>query len=121
MHELDRLRRAANARTDGDNGHRLRHFSVAPALDGRPRDAAAVGLGSGSVINSAAKDATALSTLFGVATVLSPAPARNAAMPAIAAAPDFPNEPPTISTWPYMPLLLSRDAAPATAQSRAAW
>ena len=63
--------------------------------------------GSGSVINSAANDATLGSTLRGTATVLSPAPARNAAMPAIAAAPDFPSEPPTISAWPYIPLFES--------------
>ena len=63
--------------------------------------------GSGSVINSAANPATLGNALFAVATVASPAPARNAAMPAIAAAPDLPSDPPTISTCPYMPLLLS--------------
>ena len=63
--------------------------------------------GSGSVINSAANPATLGRALLLVAIVTSPAPARNAAMPAIAAAPDLPSEPPTISAWPYMPLLLS--------------
>ena len=51
--------------------------------------------------------------------MLKPAPARSAAIPAMAAAPDFPNEPPTISTCPYMPLLLSRlRGASSAAKSR---
>src|SRR5271157_3853473 len=76
--------------------------------------------GSGSVISSAANAATFGSALLAVATVTSPAPARSAAIPAIAAAPDFPSDPPTISTWPYMPLLLSRGrGASSDAKSRA--
>ncbi len=41
------------------------------------------------------------------ATDTNPAPARKAARPAIAAAPDFPGAPPISRTWPYMPLLES--------------
>src|SRR5580693_7961126 len=41
------------------------------------------------------------------ATVESPAPARNAAIPAIAAAPVFPRPPAITRTWPYKPLFES--------------
>ena len=43
-----------------------------------------------------------------VPTVTSPAPARNAENPAIAAAPALPTDPPITSTCPYIPLLESR-------------
>ena len=62
---------------------------------------------SGSVISSAAKPATVGSTDRGVATVERPAPARSAAIPAMAAAPDFPSEPPMMSTCPKFPLFAS--------------
>src|ERR1700730_13138385 len=41
------------------------------------------------------------------ATVASPAPARSAAIPAIAAAPVFPRPPAITKTWPYRPLFES--------------
>ena len=43
-----------------------------------------------------------------MATVDKPAPARNAAMPAIAAAPALPVDPPSTSTWPKLPLFATR-------------
>ncbi len=69
--------------------------------------APAVFAGSASVIYSACAAATIGCTGSAVATVTSPAPARNPAFPAIAAAPDFPRDPATTSTWPYEPLLAS--------------
>ena len=44
------------------------------------------------------------SALLAVATVTSPAPARNAARAAMAAAPVLPTEPARISTCPKLPL-----------------
>jgi hypothetical protein len=58
----------------------------------------------GSVITSGANPATVANTDFGVATVASPAPTRKADIPAIAAAPAFPTDPPTTSTCPKFPL-----------------
>ena len=64
--------------------------------------------GSGSVINSGACDAISAMALWAEATVTSPAPARSADSPAIAAAPVLPREPATTSTWPYVPLCPAR-------------
>src|ERR671930_943247 len=47
-------------------------------------------------------------TDLGVATVDNPAPTRNTDMPAIAAAPALPREPPITNTCPKLPLLASR-------------
>src|SRR4051812_19208710 len=58
------------------------------------------GHASGAVINSGIDAATTDRQSGGVATVTSPAPARRAALPAIAAAPDLPGDPPTIKTLP---------------------
>ena len=63
----------------------------------RPRAPVAVSE-SGSVISSGACPATTGKDERGVATVTRPAPARKAAMPAMAGAPDFPREPPITST-----------------------
>ena len=60
--------------------------------------------GSGSVISSGACDAISAIALSADATVTSPAPARSAASPAIAAAPVLPRDPATTSTWPNVPL-----------------
>ena len=62
---------------------------------------------SGSVISSGANPATVGRTDAGVATVASPAPMRNAAVPHMAAAPLLPSEPATTRTCPKRPLLLS--------------
>ena len=53
--------------------------------------------GSGSVISSGAWDAISAMALSADATVTRPAPARSAAIPAIAAAPVLPREPATTS------------------------
>ena len=62
---------------------------------------------SGSVMISGWNPATVGSTDFAVATVDNPAPARSAAMPAIAAAPALPSDPPITSTCPKLPLCAS--------------
>src|SRR5262249_10737824 len=51
-------------------------------------------------------------TDFGVATVESPAPDRNAAMPAIATDPAFPTAPPITNTCPKLPLLAAAARGP---------
>ena len=62
---------------------------------------------NGSVIISGAYDAIDEIADAAEATVESPAPARNAAIPAIAAAPVFPRPPAITRTWPYRPLFES--------------
>src|ERR1700716_3807862 len=75
---------------------------------------------SGSVINSGWNPATVARTDFGVATVDNPAPDRSTDIPAIAAAPALPSEPPMTRTCPYLPLLESTGrGASSGAMSRA--
>ena len=66
---------------------------------------------SGHVISSGAKLDTNASAGAGTAAVTSPAPARSAARELITGAPALPpaepNDPPTTSTWPNLPLLAS--------------
>src|SRR6185312_3291639 len=62
---------------------------------------------SGIVISSGVIPATIGKIDSDTAAVTSPAPARSAASEAIDGAPDFPFAPPTTSTCPYIPLLLS--------------
>ena len=70
-----------------------------------------VGLASiGCVINSGAKPDTCATIGLGTAAVTSPAPARSAAIDAIAGAPDFPTDPPITSTCPNFPLFESAAA-----------
>ena len=84
---------------------------------------------SGSVINSGAWAAMAGMALAAEATVTSPAPARRAAIPAMAAAPDFPRDPATTSTCPNVPLWPPRGRGPSsapniegsTSDSQASW
>ena len=57
-----------------------------------------------TVMISGEYDAIAVIADSAEATVTSPAPERNAEIPAMAAAPVFPRPPATTSTWPYMPL-----------------
>src|SRR5271165_1829730 len=59
---------------------------------------------SGSVISSGANELIAEIAPAADATVTRPAPARYAAIPAIAAAPGLVLDPATTRTWPYWPL-----------------
>ncbi len=81
---------------------------------------------SGAVISSGAWAAICGMAPAAEATVTRPAPARSAAMPAMAAAPVLPREPPTTSTCPNVPLCPqggrgasnSRNMAGSTSDSR---